>query len=135
LEQSLTNHKPKILVLDEDLLALELYSRELSMDYEVLISADAHESLHSLSSYQPDVLVIEPATNNNAGWEVLMSIAALENPPNVILCSTQDDRPQQPCPSIDRYLVKPVLPVTLHTLVDQIMAKRLHHLHQRLDQD
>jgi CheY-like chemotaxis protein len=127
--------KPKILVLDEDLLALELYSRELSMDYEVVTSADVGESLDWLTSYQPDVLVIEPATSNNTGWEVLSGITALQNPPNVILCSTQDDRPQQPIPAIDRYLVKPVLPADLHALVDQIMAKRLHHLHPRLDQD
>jgi response regulator RpfG family c-di-GMP phosphodiesterase len=131
----LSNCRPKVLVLDEDPLALELYSRELSPDYEVVTSSSVHESIDYLSVYQPDVLVIEPATDNNCGWLVLNAAASLKSPPNMILCSTQDDRPQSPCPGIDWFLVKPVLPVTLHTLVNQIIAKRFSHLHQRLDQD
>jgi len=131
----LASCKPKILVLDEDLLALELYSRELGMDYEVVISSSVRESLDNLNAYQPDVVVLEPATNDDTGWEMLDAIAFLKTPPNVILCSTQDFPPPRPNPAVDRYLVKPVLPVTLHALIDQIMAKRRHHLHQRLDQD
>jgi response regulator RpfG family c-di-GMP phosphodiesterase len=131
----LLTYRPIILVLDEDPLALELYSRELCGAYDVITSAHVLESLVFLEANQPDVLVIEPATENNAGWEVLNAITKLKNPPNVILCTTQDDRPQKTCPGIDRYLVKPVLPVTLHALVDQILTKRLHHLNQRLDQD
>jgi DNA-binding response OmpR family regulator len=127
--------KPIILVLDEDPLALELYSRELCAEYTVITSAHVLESLTFLENTQPDVLVIEPSTENNAGWDVLKVIANTKNPPNVILCTTQDDRPEASYPGIDRYLVKPVLPVALHALINQIVAKRLHYQNQRLDQD
>jgi response regulator RpfG family c-di-GMP phosphodiesterase len=127
--------KPTILVLDEDPLALELYSRELCTEYSVLTSAHVVESLVLLENHHPDVLVIEPSTENNAGWDVLKAIAILKNPPNVILCTTQDDRPEASYPGIDRFLIKPVLPVALHALINQIVAKRLHYLNQRLDQD
>ncbi|MEN4042003.1 MAG: hypothetical protein ROW39_06640 [Anaerolineaceae bacterium] len=131
----MTNYKPKILVLDEDLLALELYARELSMDYEVVTSSSVGESLEHLAAYQPDVVVIEPATNDDTGWQVIDAVLLMKCPANVILCSTQDYPPQRPDTVVDRYLVKPVLPVALHCLVDQIINWRLNHLHSKLEQD
>ncbi|MEN4101016.1 MAG: hypothetical protein ROW52_13945, partial [Anaerolineaceae bacterium] len=80
----MTNYKPKILVLDEDLLALELYARELSMDYEVVTSSSVGESLEHLAAYQPDVVVIEPATNDDTGWQVIDAVLLMKCPANVI---------------------------------------------------
>jgi DNA-binding response OmpR family regulator len=131
----LTNRKAKILVLDEDPLALELYSRELNKEYDVLTSMDVTEGIASLETYRPDVVIIEPATGNYAGWELMKAALSEEQPPNVILCSTLDDCPRQSYLGIDHYLVKPVLPVTLHTLIDQVLVKRRTLFHQRLDQD
>ncbi|HSV86686.1 MAG TPA: hypothetical protein VLH85_08920 [Levilinea sp.] len=122
-------------MLDDDLLALELYSRELGMDYDVVTSSCVRESLEHLKVLQPDVVVIEPATNDDSGWKVLDAVLLMKRPPNVILCSTQDYPRRYPGTAIDRYLVKPVLPVALHSLVDQIIAWRLNHLHPRLEQD
>ena len=127
--------RPRILVLDEDPLALELYSRELSSEYDVITSENVRESLGYLENVKLDVLVIEPATNRDEGWEFLNRIAAMEDPPGVILCSVQDDRAAGLRQGVDLFLVKPVLPVTLHGLVNQIVARRLNHATKRLDQD
>jgi DNA-binding response OmpR family regulator len=116
--------KPKVLVLDEDLLALELYSRELGQDYQVVTSESVQETRQYLKSHSLDALIIEPAVNEDEGWTLLKEIRSTQNPPLVILCSVEDDRKAGLGQGAYAFLVKPVLPATLHSLLDQVLAKK-----------
>ncbi len=115
--------KPSVLVLDEDLLALELYSRELAPDYEVLTSASITETRQYLRNNTFDVLIVEPAVNRDEGWTLLKEIRAMRNPPLIIVCSVEDERKTGLELGVHLFLVKPVLPVTLHHLLDHIVAR------------
>jgi DNA-binding response OmpR family regulator len=123
----LPGHKPKVLVLDEDQLALELYSRELGLDYQVITSESVCETRQALKDLHLDVLVLEPQVNEDEGWTLLKDVQAIDDPPFVILCSVEDERKAGLDQGASIYLVKPVLPHTLHLLVDQILAKKANH--------
>ncbi len=116
--------EPRVLILDEDVLALELYSRELERDYQVSTSQSVEETRHHLRNAAFDVLIIEPAVNEGEGWILLKEIRAAYNPPAIILCSVEDDRKAGLEQGVRAFLVKPVLPTTLHTLVDQIVVRK-----------
>lgn len=125
--------RPKVLVLDDDLLALELYSRELELDYQVLTSSSVSETRQLLRDQHLDVLVIEPEVNEDEGWRLLLDLQSIEDPPSVILCSVVDERKAGLDQGASIYLVKPVLPNTLHHLIDQVIAKKANHSALRLE--
>lgn len=115
--------KARVLVLDDDPLALELYSRELGEDYEVMTSNSVPAARQLLKDLALDVLIVEPLVDGGEGWALLKEIKHANPRPSVVLCTVEDDcsagREQGAC----AFLVKPVLPVTLHALVDQIVAR------------
>ena len=117
--------KPKILVLDEDLLALELYSRELGGSYQVITCESVAETRLQLRDNFLDAVIIEPAVNDGEGWMLLNEIQASHNPPLVVLCSVEDDRKVGLERGALAYVVKPVLPTELHALLDLTLAKRI----------
>lgn len=112
-----------VLVVDDDVLALELYSRELSGDYQVLTSRSVQETRQVLQTQRLDLMVIEPAINEDEGWGLLSEIQSIADPPYVILCSVEDERKAGLGQGANAYLVKPVLPNTLHRLIDQFLLK------------
>ena len=125
--------KPKILVLDEDLLALELYSRELGGSYQVITCESVAETRLHLRDNLLDAVIIEPAVNDGEGWMLLNEIQASHNPPLVVLCSVEDDRKVGLERGALAYVVKPVLPTELHALLDLALAKRINNNAQRLE--
>ncbi len=116
--------KMRVLLLDEDVLALELYSRELKGDYQVTTSASVHEAREVLHKQPLDILILEPTVNEDEGWRLLDEVRAFPNPPLMILCSVNDERKAGLVQGADAFLVKPVLPTTLHTLLDQMVARK-----------
>ena len=125
--------RPKVLVLDEDLLALELYSRELGGNYEVITCESVAETRQYLRDNSLDVLIIEPAVNEGEGWALMSEIHASPNPPLVVLCSVEDERKVGLEQGALAFVVKPVLPTELHALLDQILAKRFLQNAQRME--
>lgn len=125
--------KPIVLVLDEDLLALELYSRELGRNYQVITCESVAETRQHLKDHPLDAVIIEPAVNDGEGWVLLNEIHASLNPPLVVLCSVEDDRKVGLEGGALAYVVKPVLPTELHALLDHALAKRSANTLKRLE--
>lgn len=117
---------PKILVLDDDAASLELYSRELSKNYQVVTSESASQAMQLLADQEFDVVVMEPMVNENLGWALLSKICTEWKNLPVILCSVDDDRKAGLKHGAREYLVKPVLPITLHHVVDRVLGVKLH---------
>jgi DNA-binding response OmpR family regulator len=120
----LKDHRPIVLVLDEDPLSLELYTRDLCGDYQVISCANIQDARKYIKEYNLDVIVIEPAVNQGEGWCLLKEVLSALNPPMVILCSVEDDRRAGLRQGAYAFLVKPVLPTALHVLIDQITARK-----------
>jgi DNA-binding response OmpR family regulator len=133
MERRVTVVKLKVLVLDEDLLALELYSRELEPDYQVFTCESVEETRRYLKTETLDALIIEPAVNEGEGWNLLGEIQATPNPPLVVLCSVEDERKSGFEKGALAFVVKPVLPTELHALLDHVLAKRSNQNIQRME--
>jgi DNA-binding response OmpR family regulator len=133
MEQRVSVVKPKVLVLDDDLLALELYSRELGGCYQVITSESVEETRRYLQDGSLDALIIEPAINDGEGWVLLSEIHAFPNPRLVVLCSVEDERKIGLEQGALAFVVKPVLPTELHALLDQVLAKRFPQNAQRME--
>lgn len=116
--------KPRVLFVDDDRLALEMYSRELGDEYQVTTSESVQEARQHIQNQLLDALIIEPAVNEDEGWALLEEIHSVEKPPVVILCSVQDDRSAGFRHGADAFLVKPVLPAALHELLNRMIAKK-----------
>ncbi|HEY9075713.1 MAG TPA: response regulator [Anaerolineaceae bacterium] len=125
------DRKPKILLLDDDRLTLELYARELAGDYQVTRTDDVSDTRQQLKDQVFDVVIIEPAVAG--GWQLINEIHALKKSPLVILCSVDDEWKSMIDKDVDTFLVKPVLPETLHTLLDQIFTKKSTQSFTRLE--
>jgi DNA-binding response OmpR family regulator len=125
--------KLKVLVLDDDRLALELYSRELNDHYQITTSESITETRRNLRINHYDVVIIEPAVNDGEGWALLGEIFSSPAPPMVIICSVEDERKVGLEQGAHAFVVKPVLPTTLHTLLDQILDKRSSQIAHKLE--
>ena len=116
--------KPIILVLDDDLLSLELYSRELSSNYRVIACERVEDARDCIKNNLLTAVILEPAVNGEDGWRFLIEIRSASTPLPVIVCSVLDERKIGLEQGADAFLVKPVLPTTLHHLLDQIVSRR-----------
>jgi DNA-binding response OmpR family regulator len=116
--------KPAILVIDDDVLSLELYSRELSNNYQVITSESVEGARENLKSHTFSVLIIEPTINGDEGWALIKEIRASPNSPVVIICSVVDDRKVGFEQGADAFVVKPALPTDVHHLIDQILSRK-----------
>lgn len=125
--------KPAVLVLDDDVLSLELYSRELSSNYQVITSESVEGARAKLIRYAITACIIEPTTSADEGWVLIREIRASPNPPVVIICSVADDRKIGFEHGVDAFVVKPVLPIALHQLIDQIMSQKRFSSAQGMD--
>lgn len=116
--------KPTILVLDDDVLSLELYSRELSSNYRVIACERLEEARQCLKDTLLTAVILEPAMSENDGWMLLSEIHSSPDPLPVIVCSILDERKVGLEQGADAFLVKPVLPTTLHHMIDQVVSQR-----------
>lgn len=124
VNQEIEAAKPTILVLDDDVLSLELYSRELSSNYRVIACERIEDARQYLKDSRLRAVILEPAMSGNDGWTLLGEIHSTPAPLPVIVCSVLDERKIGLEQGADVFLVKPVLPTTLHQLIDQIVSQR-----------
>jgi DNA-binding NtrC family response regulator len=129
--------KPSLLIVDDDLPTLELYQRELSDDYLVLICQERSEAELLIETPGLCAIILEPTLSGGDGWKLLSHLSKLKNRPgfSVILCSSSDERKRGIREGAHVFLTKPVLPAALHTLLDQIVADKQVQTNQRLERD
>jgi DNA-binding response OmpR family regulator len=129
----MADSKPRVLVLDEDDLALELYSRELKDNYLVVTCSSVAETRKYLKTQTFDMLIIEPAVNDGEGWDVLKEIPDFPAPPLVVVCSVEDERKTGLERGAHAFIVKPVSMPSLHALLDQMTGQiAAHNLYKPL---
>ena len=116
--------KPMILVIDDDVLSLELYTRELSSNYRVIACERVEDARQYIRDNLLTAVILEPAVSGDAGWLLLKEVRSSPTPIPVIVCSVLDERKMGLEQGADAFLVKPVLPTTLHQLIDQIVSRR-----------
>ena len=113
---------PTILLIEDDQSTRELYQRELSRDFRVLACATQSEALTILHGCTVRAIVVEPALYNGQGWAFLAMLRSMSQTRTipVIICSTLDDERRGVEFDATLYLIKPVLPAVLLSVIHQV---------------
>ncbi len=129
--------KPSLLIVDDDLPTLELYQRELSENYLVLTCQESKQAEQLIKTPGLCAIILEPTLSGGDGWKLLSHLNKMENRTDfsVILCSSSDERKRGIREGAHVFLTKPVLPAVLHTLLDQIVTDKLAQINQRLERN
>jgi DNA-binding response OmpR family regulator len=118
--------KRAVLIVESDSATSDLYVRELSRYFEVLACGDAAEALLVLAQRPLDAIILEPVGLGAPGWD--LPRAARNCPRNCqtpfVVCSTVDDRKTGMDRGATVYLVKPVLPATLISVLQHLERVR-----------
>ncbi len=117
--------KPVILILDDDLPTLELYTRELAAEFSIFPCDSIDDAEQLLATHEFAAVVFEPAMTGGRGWEFLSRLHqdchSRRTP--VIVCSTQDDHRDLYAAEALIFLVKPVLPDQLLRTLKVILQR------------
>lgn len=133
----MSQSKSSLLIVDDDLPTLELYQRELSGDYLVLTCQERSQAEQLIETPGLCAIILEPTLSGGEGWKLLSYLSKLKNRLDfsVILCSSSDERKRGIKEGAHVFLTKPVLPATLHTLLDQIVTDKQAQSKYRLEKD
>ena len=114
-----TDSRPAVLIVESDPPTSDLYVRELGHHFTVLACANAAEALRVLAQQPLHAIVLEPVGLGAQGWN--LPRAARDCPLNCrtpfVVCSSLDDRKTGMDRGAAVYLVKPVLPATLFSVL------------------
>lgn len=112
-----------VLIIEPDEATRELYQRELGRHFQVIGASNTHDIVEVLQDNKIDIVVLEPASTDGAGWRLLeeMRRSQIGAPAPVVLCSALDERRRGLNLGAVAYLVKPVLPATLRETLDGIL--------------
>lgn len=116
---------PRVLIADPEPALAELLALGLR-DFGLLtaVARDGHEALASISTWLPELLVIDPELGAVAGLEVVRRVRALPGPRIGIVVATGDhDRLQGFAAGADDEMLKP--------LALEELAVRLHAIYER----
>ena len=116
-------HKPTILIADDDPLILNMIIDVLSADgYHLLVARDGREAIQLAATNQPDLLLIDVVMPEVDGYEVVRALRELEPSRElpIIFLSAQDQEAQIGAAfdvgALD-YITKPFSPGNLRTRV------------------
>jgi len=119
-----TDPRPAVLIVESDPATLDLYLRELGHHFTVLACSNAAEALQVLAQQPLHAIVLEPAGLGAQGWDLPRSArnCPLNCQTPFVVCSTLDDRKAGMDRGAAVYLVKPVLPATLVSVLRHLIG-------------
>lgn len=117
------NMARRLLIVDDDTQAVEIFKGVFEGDFEVSSAYSGEEAMAILEDSVPDVVVLDAVLPGMNGWDVCRRIKAEsgEHAPKVIMVSAcavdMDDRRKGYEAGADDYLVKPFIHQDLHAKV------------------
>lgn len=118
----MSNSQDCVLVLDTDEATRTLYERALSDRWQMIGSASESDALAVLDERRIDALVFEPAMLKDEAWHFLARIRSLKPQLPIVICSTLDARRQGVRQGVAAYLIKPVSPQQLATVLQDVLS-------------
>ena len=117
---------PRVLVVDDDPLIHQLLRGELEAEgFEVLLASDGIEALQLARAYRPSAVILDLHLPRLDGWSVLSELksdSTLASIP-VVLLSVEEHRARGFSLGAVEYLVKPVEPQRLVSVVGRLVAR------------
>lgn len=110
--------QPKVLVVEDDFLLLEMYAITLSgQGYDVSRASDGHQGLDLIKTEKPDLVLLDLNMPSISGFQVLADLQEEGNTvPVIVISNTDEQQAIQKCKELGakEYVVK------AHTNLDQI---------------
>jgi DNA-binding response OmpR family regulator len=115
--------RPAVLIIESDPATSDLYARELGHHFTVLACENVAEALQVLEQRPFDAIVLEPVGLGALGWDLLRTARnhLLNCRTPFVICSTLDDRKIGMDRGAAVYLVKPVLPAMLISVLQRLV--------------
>lgn len=120
-ERHVTAPSSTILIIDDDIPTLELYTGVLSHHFHVQVCSKPQDALTLPSLENLQLIVLEPAIAGLQSWVYLKKIIQTYAVP-VVVCSVLEDRHSSMKAGANIHLIKPVLPVTLMEVLQKALA-------------
>lgn len=86
------NHKPRILVIDDDPITLGRYEALLSEKYEVMTDESGLNAIDDFHRYSPDLILTDVNMPNVSGFEVLKEVQSLNPSLPIVLMSSSTSK-------------------------------------------
>ncbi len=115
--------KPRLLIIENDPIALPLYHRELSPHYLIVTCETEAQLWQTLAETRIDLIILEPANGNDWIWSFLNKFRADEQGKEIpiIFCTVLDERKRGLEQGVSAYLIKPVYANVLHYYVQKAL--------------
>lgn len=121
--------KSRVLIVDEDVAMAKYLANHLGHNFEVSVASSDQEAFKILRSFDPILVLLDPATSGEAGADILERLKHIKPTVSVVVLSANKDPEQIFRASrlgADDYLSKPVDPHELDVRISKVLD------HQRL---
>ena len=120
--------KPRLLIIEDNPVNLDLVTQLLEDDYELVTAADGAAGLAAFESHAPALCIIDLSLPVMDGWEVIRRIrqAPRRSQTPIIALSAhahQEDIERALRAGCDTYLTKPVDETALLGMIPKLLAK------------
>lgn len=130
--------KPKVLIVDDEPMNVELLEAYLGSEYVTVSASNGKEALTKVNEEKPDILLLDIMMPEMNGYDVCKLIRSAEGTqllPVVMVTalSNREDRIRGVEAGADDFLIKPVDKVELTARIRSLL--RIKHLHNSLQQE
>jgi two-component system cell cycle response regulator len=137
-DYKLNTKLPKILVVDDEVMNLEIMEGYLSNDYEIALATSGKETLSKVKQFQPDVILLDILMPSMDGFQTCKILKDGEDTkfiPIILVTalSSKEDRIKGIEAGADEFLTKPVNPLELKSRIRSLL--KLKHQHDLLLED
>ncbi|MBI4431241.1 MAG: response regulator [Candidatus Omnitrophica bacterium] len=121
------NGKKKVLVVDDEMDALEIIKKRLEADYKILEALSGSDGLKLAEAERPDIIILDIMMRGVSGLEVLdvlMHSPHLSRIPVIMVTALDDFNTQQEAGHLGArfYITKPLNGPLLQNKVKQLLA-------------
>jgi DNA-binding response OmpR family regulator len=133
------NAKPKILIIDDDPSALELFQILLTPNYYVLTASSGQEGLRLIKQSSPDLILLDLLMPGMDGWQVCGEIRKFSEIPIIIISVIDSSEVISNILNLgaDVFMNKPVsssrLIAHINTLIRRASTEKLAQTHKSLN--
>lgn len=115
--------KPKVFIIDDDVIALTSLSHYLESDYELSVFTDPEKGFVSVFNEYPDVLLLDLEMPKKSGFQVLealVNLKATHHLPVIIFSAHSDEESRRKCSELGAFafLSKPCSVQELKRMVE-----------------